>query len=151
MSSTRTNFSQYIKTNKLIVGALILILMVSFGSMYAYGSQKSKSANRQASSCEAANCVSLNKEAASPETLTVKTDDFVQFNSTDGKKHNISLVHSGAQHDDESHYDSGDFAGDEAWKVQFKKDGAYSFQDKYNEKINVSVVVYTPGKDYKVE
>lgn len=119
------------------------------------------------STCEVAACVDLMDGTTGLETLTVTTGSFVQFNSKDGKKYNLGIAqekgslkfdhadgeasHShteGDGHPDISGFNSGDFSGDEAWRVQFKEDGTFIFKDAYNQEISILVVVYTPGKDY---
>lgn len=134
-----------------VLGLVLFACALSFTALYAYGNYNNSRQGRSQVKCEVAACISLKENAADPNIVSVANGSFVQFNSSDGKKHNISLAHSGAQHDDPQRYESGDFGADEAWKVQFKKDGAYSFRDKYNDNITVSVVVSTPGKDYKIE
>jgi plastocyanin len=103
-------------------------------------------------------CVSLTKSGMNPDALFVKVGDYVQFNSADGKKHNISIGngsndHGGGHeahesaHDHVGDYSSGDFGADEAWRVQFKKPGTYNLHDHYNPKLFITVVVYEPGAD----
>lgn len=101
--------------------------------------------------CPATACIKLLGKTADPDTITVTTGSYVQFNSADGGMHNIALEHSGAQHDDPTEYESGDFKKDEAWKVQIKHDGAYTFRDKYNPGLEINIVAYTKGRDYKVQ
>lgn len=96
-------------------------------------------------------CVALGPKVASPDTVTVAKGDFVQFNSADGKTHSLSLGKGGEEHSHNGKFNSGDFKGDEAWRVQFNEDGSFFFHDHYNPKVNVLVVVYTPGKDYKIQ
>jgi plastocyanin len=144
-----------IKPSKLLVGVSVLVLTASFIGLYLYGSQGTSKAikpvSQPANECNVRACISLKEGSAEPTLVTVEAGSDVQFNSSDGKMHNLSLVHSGIQHHDESRYESGDFGANEAWKVQFKQDGSFTFHDKYNDKIQVSVVVYTPGKDYKIQ
>lgn len=125
----------------------IVAVLFSFVSVYSI----TTSASTNAVKCPVEACVSLNKQVATPTVVTVTSGSYVQFNSTDGGKHNIALAHSVVQHSDESEFDSGDFGGDEAYKVQFKQDGAYTFRDKYNNKVSINVIVYTPGKEYKIQ
>ncbi len=144
-----------IKSSKLFVCLFVMVLAISFSGLYLYSargtSKDIKSSNSQATECKVKACVSLKDDTAQPAVVTVEAGSYVQFNNADSKVHNLSLVHSGVQHEDESRYESGDFAANEAWKVQFKQDGSFTFHDKYNDKIQVSVVVYTPGKDYKIQ
>lgn len=112
-------------------------------------------------------CVSLTESAMSPNAIFVKVGEFVQFNTNDGKTHNISLGAGADVHDDasEDHHDadhettphehtgaysSGEFGVGEAWRVQFKEPGTYMLHDHYNPKLFITVVVYQPGADNSV-
>lgn len=139
---------QFVRTNSLQVAVGAIALVASFAGLYALSS--SQNSTISSLRCEVEACIALSKDQTEPQVITVTVGSFVQFNSADGNKHNVALVHSGVQHEDEERYESGDFTADEAWKVQFKKDGTYTFADRYNKDIEVSVVVYTPGKDYKI-
>jgi plastocyanin len=141
----------FIKQNIFLAGLVLFVFAITFTALFLYASNKKTTQSVTAAPCPVAACVSIGSDAANPNILTVTKDSYVQFNSADGRKHNIALSHSAAHHDDPTRYESGDFQADEAWKVQFKKDGAYSFRDKYNESVKVDVIVYTEGKDYKVE
>lgn len=99
-------------------------------------------------------CVMLSPSGMEPNELAVRAGEYVQFNSADGKKHNISLGegaggaedqdHSphGGKHEHAAGLSSGDIAPDEAWRVQFKEPGTYSLHDHYDPKLNILVVVY---------
>lgn len=128
----------------------LMIVVAIFASGAAFAAVLTLTQPRK-TVCPVSACVALKGKVVEPQTITVTNGSYVQFNSADGQKHNIALSHSAAQHDDPSKYESGDFQADEAWKVQFKSDGAYTFRDKYNEGTEFSVVVYTPGSDYKVK
>lgn len=111
----------------------------------------SNSNNRNVSDCRGI-CVALTPEGMEPHELAVKVGEFVQFNSADGKQHNISPGEgSGDSHEHEPHnathkhsgnYTSGDFGADEAWRVQFNQPGTYQLHDHYNPKLNILIVVY---------
>jgi plastocyanin len=102
------------------------------------------------SSCEGT-CVALTKDGASPNSIAIVKGSTVQFNSADGKTHSLSLGKGGEEHSHTGKFSSGDFKADEGWRVQFNDEGSFYFHDHFNPKINVLVVVYTPGKEYKVE
>lgn len=126
----------------------LFVAALAFAGVYIY----SRSTHRAPTlPCPADACVSITKDGAKPEIITIKSGQSVQFNSADGLRHNLTLVHSAAQHSDDAHYTSGVFARDEAWRVQFKKDGTYTFGDTFNPDMFINVVVYTPGKSYTVE
>lgn len=78
-----------------------------------------------------------------------------------------TLAHAGETHDEpeattnshdevEDHehigkYVSGDFSKGQAWEVTFNEEGTYKFHDHYNPTATILVVVYEPGKQYKLE
>jgi plastocyanin len=88
--------------------------------------------------------VSLLKDKADPDIVLIKVGDYVQFNSKDGKNHDLEQGHGEAYGDVHQHIDSaagsGNFKADEAYKVQFKKVGIFEFHDHYNPKIHITVV-----------
>lgn len=143
------------KINRLPVSMVVAAVLVLVGSFaFAYhiaGSTNASQATAAQSRCPVDACISLDSTSAEPQTITVKTGSYVQFNTADGKKHNLFLAHSGVQHHDHSRYESGDFGSGEAWKVQIREDGSYSFADKYHQSVKVSIVAYTPGKEYKIQ
>lgn len=131
----------------LVVVTALLLGAIGFSGSYAFAQHK----NSKGTNCPGY-CVSLSgNNKPDPEVLTIPTGSYVQFNAVDGAHHNIALEHSAVQHDDPSKYESGDFAADEAYKIQFKHDGAYTFRDTYNPDVHINVVAYTPGKNYSVE
>lgn len=135
-------------TKQLIIITLSTAILVGFSIAFAviYFNNKSITQN----SCKDI-CVNLLQNEASPNTLAVTNGSYVQFNSADGKAHSLSLGAGGDEHSHEGKFSSGEFKSDEAWRVQFTKDGTYTFHDHLNPKINVAVVVYTEGRQYQVE
>ncbi len=141
----------FVKSKWRLIGLAGIVAVVSFlGASFA-GTLSGTKTQIQQSRCDASACISLSKQSSQPGVITVTSGSYVKFNSGDGQKHNVALIHSGIQHEDENRYESGDFGADEAWKVQFKKDGTYTFEDKYNENAEISVIVYTPGKKYEIK
>lgn len=96
-------------------------------------------------------CVALRADAAVPDTITVKTGEYVQFNSADGRPHSLSLGLGGKEHNHKGPFSSGEFQADEAWRVQFKEAGTYTFHDHLNPNINVLVVAYEEGADRTIK
>lgn len=146
-------FSNTAKKRRMFGGwflvAMAAVLLLSFGISYLVVARNSSVA--ATGNCPVEVCISLDGLSGEPQAVTVKTGSYVQFNALDGRKHNIFLAHSAVQHDDHSRFESGDFAKDEAWKIQIKKDGSYTFVDKYDQSLKVSVVAYTPGRSYKID
>ncbi len=130
----------------LIATVAVITAVITFGATLTFGNNQTGAP----ANCKG-ECVALGKNKATPDTLAVKVGSYVQFNSADGKTHRLSIGEGGKEHDHKGNFSSGDFKGDEAWRVQFKDKGSFLFHDHYNPKISVSVVVYTPGKEYKVQ
>lgn len=138
--------------NQKLLMIVVLVALVSFGVAYAIGSRNNKQASGPIQTQCGGTCVALYDEQADPEVVTIATGSYVQFNSADGQKHSLSIGGAGTtHHGNVAAYSSVDFKGDEAWRVQFKQDGTYTFKDAYHPKVSINVVVYTPGKDYKVK
>lgn len=132
-----------------LVGVFLAALLLGFGVSYVVRSNATQGhLSRQ--NCSGT-CVDLRADEASPDTIAVATGTYVQFNSADGKSHNISIGKGGEEHDHHGKFHSGEFQADEAWRVQFNEDGSFYVHDHLNPKINVLIVVYTPGKDYKIQ
>lgn len=126
-----------------------LAAVVGFGTIYALRTSKGKPSTVQ-SNCTG-QCIALFETRASPDTIAVKLGSYLQFNSADGKSHSLSLGKGGGEHSHRGKFNSGKFSGDEGWRVQFNQEGSFFFHDHLNPKINVLVVAYTPGKQYKIE
>jgi plastocyanin len=128
--------------------AIILLIGIAsvFGGFYLSqpaGWKKPLQAHRHCSDI----CVELRPGGMMPDELAVKAGSFVQFNSADGKKHNLAEgdgSDSGHHnnHDHTGRFASGDFAADEAWRVQFKQRGTYKLHDHYNPNLRILIVVY---------
>lgn len=89
--------------------------------------------------------VSLLENKVYPEIIIAKVGDYVQFNAMDGKEHNLSQGSGNAVSKRHAHaeagLESGKFKGDEAYKIQFKKVGIYSFHDHFNPDAYIRVIV----------
>ena len=131
-------------------GLVLLATLLGFGLVYAVSTYTLGNKTVDNTSCDVT-CVALNKDGASPNTIAVPVGSYVQFNSADGKSHNLSIGKGGDEHEHTGKFYSGEFQADEAWRVQFNDEGTFTFHDHLNPKINVVVVVYQPGKDYKIE
>lgn len=140
-------FKKAVTNNRITFIAIVAIVtaLLTFGITFALSGKDNSQTD-----CKGT-CVALRENKADPDTIAVKAGSFVQFNSANGETHSLSVGKGGEEHSHSGSFSSGDFKSDEAWRVQFKKEGTYLFHDHYNPKINVLVVVYTPGKEYKVE
>lgn len=135
-------------------GIVVVALLIGFGVSFFVSNNSRNNTTTQLPACSGT-CVNLLGDKASPDTLAVTVGSYVSFNSADGKSHRLTLgggttSHGGA-HSNPGTFDSGEFKSDESWRVQFKEEGTYRFSDKYNPKLDIIVVVYTEGKDYKIQ
>lgn len=141
----------------LIAGITLLTVTLSFIGVKAYSERLNSN-----SPCTGI-CVALTADGMKPDSIAVKVGEFVQFNTKDGKTHNISLgageygsetqdhgAHS-TPHEHIGDYSSGDFKAGEAWRVQFKKPGTYRLHDHHNPKLEILIVVYEPGAVDKIQ
>lgn len=145
------------KRNGALVAVAVVAVVVGFGGMFAVA----RSGQSEPFVCKVDTCIALDAEGKYPQTVAIKAGSTVQFYSADGNAHSLALAegaHGGgdaAHNNNSGHssgaYESGRIGADEAWQVAFKKDGAFSFRDSEYENIEVNVVVYTPGKDYKIQ
>lgn len=138
------------RTNSLIIGVVTVIALIGFGGGLVLSSRNNDSARGPVQTQCDGTCVALYSGRSDPEVITITSGSFVQFNVADGKKHSLSIGEDSGHHTEKEQFSSGDFEGKEAWRVQFKKDGAYQFSDKYFPETKINVVVYTEGKDYKI-
>ncbi len=92
--------------------------------------------------------VALHASSTEPINLLLKVGEYVEFDSKDGKTHTIASGvgnGDGEKHDhEEDEVDSGEFAADEGFLVQFKKVGTFYFHDHLNPDVNISIGVYDP-------
>ena len=93
--------------------------------------------------------VSLSKDKAVPNELAIKLIDKVQFNSKDGKFHNIAQGRGNDYGQAHEHFEgtgtsieSGRFGADEGYIITFHKTGTYFFHDDYDPNIFITILVY---------
>lgn len=99
--------------------------------------------------------VALRRDHAEPSVLSIPVGSYVQFNSCDSRPHNIGqgsgddVYHQAAHEDQHDHtkggLESGVFAANEGYRLQFKQAGVYNFHDHLNPKITITVVAYDPN------
>lgn len=99
--------------------------------------------------------VALQKNAADPSVLSVPVASYIQFNSCDGRPHDIGegqgddTYHQAAHKDEHDHakggLESGVFAANQGYRLTFKQAGVYHFHDHLNPKITITVVAYDPN------
>ena len=108
--------------------------------------------------------VSLTGTQTEPIDLLVDVGDYVQFNSRDGREHQViqgkptadhghdeyaDAVHGEAHGLADSPLDSGIIKADEGYLVQFTTVGKFDFHDNYNHDYAITVISY--DKDKSVE
>jgi plastocyanin len=153
----------------LFTSIAILAGAFAFGLTYTNQSKNVGAANTAVQ-------VDLIDNRAEPSAVSVEKGKHVQFNTKDGKTHNIgqgggeagthavnpavpgnghpegdaSTDHQHATSEAHDHTAgtkvSGDFGRDQAYRVQFNETGTYTFHDHLNPKISVVIVVYDPAK-----
>lgn len=134
----------------LLIGVVLVAGFASFGIIHTVTAAGSRNQIKGQKNCNGT-CVNLYEDKATPDTIAVAVGSYVQFSSKDGKSHSLSLGEGGEEHIHSGKFSSGEFKADEGWRVQFNDEGSFYFHDHLNPKISVLVVVYTPGKQYKVE
>lgn len=128
---------------RIIIFLVVLVLTVGivFGISYKTGFLNSP-VNKSVPSIH---MVSLMGNKADPDIVLAKVGDYVQFNSKDGKEHNLAQGNGNAVDKSHNHeefgVESGNFKKDEAYKVQFKKVGIFAFHDHYNPDVYIRVIV----------
>jgi plastocyanin len=125
-TTTMTNPFEKPGTYFLLLALLFLIGAGTAFALQSYGAQ----ANTAGSSVHQ---VALKDGAAFPDELVIKVGEQVQFNSNDGRSHNISSGKGndyGEEHDHVAYAAaSGQFEADEAYLVSFPEPGTYYFHD----------------------
>ncbi len=132
-------------------GLFLLLIGLSAGISFAvaqkFGGHDTKSTAKAETPIHYVDLTATNTD---PIDLLIKKDEYVQFNSKDGNKHQIvqtGLTHT-AEHSSASNSlaDSGVFKNDEGYLLQFKDIGKFEFQDKPNSTYTITVIVYDPTK-----
>ncbi|HUQ84765.1 MAG TPA: hypothetical protein VM077_00430 [Candidatus Limnocylindrales bacterium] len=127
------------------IALFLLVTLASAGIAYFSLSKLGFSTSQKKIAATNIHMVSLMKDMADPDIVLAKVGDYVQFNAKDGKEHNLSqgsgnAVDKNHAHEEEG-LESGVFKGDEAYKIQFKKVGIYSFHDHFNPDTYIRVIV----------
>lgn len=104
-----------------------------------------------------------------PVDLLINKGDYVQFNSKDGRDHQViqglatNTEHGDTAPDANEHsadagsrpaadvLDSGIIKPDEGYLLQFNKIGKYAFHDNYDHAYTITVIVYDPSKNPKAQ
>lgn len=97
--------------------------------------------------------IQLFKDRVEPTAVTVKVGETIQFNSKDGRTHDIARgsgglagVHTATS---ETGPSSGQFGADEGYRLTMKDAGTFDFYDKLDPRLSVTVIVYVPKTSTK--
>lgn len=126
-------------------GVLMAAAVVGFAIAFAFVPNNKPSPSKPLTNSDIQH-VSLLTTGASPSEVYVKLGKSVEFDSKDGKSHNLQLAppqHSHSTSNDTT-YRSGTFKADEAWKATFNEVDSYTFEDTLNPKVSILVVAYKP-------
>jgi plastocyanin len=137
--------------HKKIIIILVIVFVISVVTGSFIGLQSSKPALVKRADTT---YVSLVENKAVPDAVIVKKGEYVQFNSNDGNSHNLTLGKGDSHNNSHDHVgliESGVFKADEAYRLQFKKVGTYTFHDHTNPKIYITVIVYDPTDSSRIQ
>lgn len=152
MKNLIKNTAKYAAYSKFILPAIALAA-IAFGYMTVQAFT-SNAGRVSSASCQGI-CVNIERGGMNPTELAVKTGEFIQFNTADGQKHNLSLgdghnseqgSHDPQAHDHSAGFESGEFGPGEAYRVQFKKPGTFVMHDHDHPTNRILIVVYNPSK-----
>ena len=86
-----------------------------------------------------------------PDALSIHIGEYVQFNTDDGRTHEIGLGGGEEYSDDHAHVDpefeSTEFGGNDAYRVKFSTTGVYDFHDHLHPELFVTVIVSSSTKE----
>lgn len=134
--------------NPFLVLPIVATIAITAGFFGIQPLTKPKLAN--ANGCQGV-CVNITPDGMEPNELVVKTGEYVQFNTADNQRHNLSLGkgaensshgHDKLAHDHDPGLESGEFGPGEAWHAQFKKAGTYVMHDHKHPANSILIVVY---------
>lgn len=146
------------KTNILVGSVIVVAALAGFGISYSFSENRTKV---EAQGCQDI-CVDILNTGFKPNELAVKKGEYVQFNTNDGKFHNLALgngsthqshdssreqvdkeVSHSETHDHKGSLQSGEFGENEGWRVRFDQVGTFIIHDHLNPENTILVVVYS--------
>lgn len=150
------SLSKILKNPLLIfVGGFVVVSVAAFAVTYTMSAKSEKTStasivtNAQGTK-EDPHQVALLANNKDPVDIIIKKGEYIQFNSKDGKDHQLIQGAHSKEHGPTGHtpspLDSGIIKGDEGYLLQFKETGKYDFHDNYNHNSTISVLVYDPTK-----
>lgn len=107
--------------------------------------QQAQAAVEADGSTVAVHHIMLLDKVMSPDALSIHTGEYVQFNTHDGKQHEIGLGGGDEYGKEHNHIDpefeSGEFGVGDAYRVKFSKPGVYDFHDHLHPELFATVIV----------
>ena len=80
-----------------------------------------------------------------PDALSIHAGEYVQFNTSDGRLHEVGLGKGDEYGEDHDHVDpefeSAEFGSGDAYRVKFSKPGVYDFHDHAHPELFATVIV----------
>lgn len=139
------------KTFSITIPILVFLVIASI-TFFVF----TRRSNSPTTSIEKISYINLYSDKFSPNTLAIKINESVEFDSKDGGKHTIVQgkgdgmqdIHN---HDSNSSLQSKEFNSDEGYRVNFKQVGTYFFSDTKITNDYVTVVVYDPVNPAKIQ
>ena len=127
-----------------------VFVVFAFGAFFASRAQAKTTAKPDTS-----HIVELTTSGAKPSAIAITKGDYVQFDTKDGRTHEIAQGKGGGEghHTDgqgkHEHLSGGKlsagFGPGEGYKVQFNQTGTYDFHDHLNPELSSTVIVYEAG------
>ena len=132
---------------------LIVIFMLVAGFGIVFGVTKLTSPGDTAANKDdrVIHEVALKKENKDPIDILIKKGEYVQFNSKDGGQHQVVQGNNNNTTHSNGSLDSGVFNGDEGYLLQFNEQGKFEFHDNYDHDYTMTIIVYDPDKESKLE
>lgn len=80
-----------------------------------------------------------------PDALSIHVGEYVQFNTTDDRTHEIGLGEGKEYDEDHDHiepeFESPEFGANDAYRVKFSQPGVYDFHDHLHPELFITVIV----------
>ncbi|CAN5662825.1 hypothetical protein BH23PAT2_BH23PAT2_06270 [soil metagenome] len=133
-----------------LIGLGFAFALIGFTAVFLLTQSTLRSVPVNASACQeqVSVCISLLPDGPSEDIVYITSGQNVQFNSADGRDHNLYLRasehngHADHAHDGVSEKESGVFGADEGWLASFDHTGTYVFEDSNDHDLTVTVIVY---------
>ena len=138
---------------KLDVSKRTGIILVAVFIVFALGAFiASRTSAKASAKSDSSHNVALTMSGIQPSAIAITKGDYVEFDTKDGRAHEIGQgkgddeVHHASGQDVHDHLiggkQSGNFGPGEGYKVQFNQTGTYDFHDHLHPELSLTVVVY---------